>query len=306
MGVWIDTDMGFDDIAALMMVSRSDDVIDGVSLVFGNTELDGVRRNAAAAAKAFGWHFPIHEGRGAPLVAPMETAANVLGDTGIRTVGRHLPEADELPRSAAFTALCDWLAAAPEPRRILALGPLTNIAVLALARPDLAGRVDELVWMGGGVTGGNHTIWAEFNAYADPEALAVVLAHDIPLRMVDLDLCRRVRIGVETIAPVRSAGGALAEYLADMLAGYVEIGTLRGRTSVSVYDAVAGVAFITTGIVAFQPATISVDLCASETRGRTHVAMSPEAVPNASCATDVDADRVREILLQTLLAEAAR
>src|SRR5690348_16458183 len=59
MGVWIDTDMGFDDIAAILVVAQSEFEIDGISLVFGNAPLPQVRRNAAGAATAFGWKFPI-------------------------------------------------------------------------------------------------------------------------------------------------------------------------------------------------------------------------------------------------------
>lgn len=58
MGVWIDTDMGFDDIAAVLVVLHAAEEIDGVSLVFGNTPIEQVKRNAASAALAFGWNFP--------------------------------------------------------------------------------------------------------------------------------------------------------------------------------------------------------------------------------------------------------
>ncbi|RWX22928.1 nucleoside hydrolase, partial [Rhizobium leguminosarum] len=74
MGVWIDTDMGFDDIAAILVVAQSEFEIDGVSLVFGNTPLPQVRMNAAGAASAFGWRFPIHTGRAMPVLGKLETA----------------------------------------------------------------------------------------------------------------------------------------------------------------------------------------------------------------------------------------
>ena len=88
MGVWIDTDMGFDDIAAILVVDQSGLEIDGISLVFGNTPLPQVRANAAGAAQAFGWKFPIHAGRGQPVLAKLETAQAILGETGIPTIGK--------------------------------------------------------------------------------------------------------------------------------------------------------------------------------------------------------------------------
>ena len=137
MGVWIDTDMGFDDIAAILVVVQSEFEIDGVSLVFGNTPLPQVRMNAAGAASAFGWKFPIHTGRAMPVLGKLETAQAILGETGIPTSGKSLPQAAALAESDAFAALCRWLERKGQ-HRILALGPLTNIAAVALARPDLA------------------------------------------------------------------------------------------------------------------------------------------------------------------------
>ncbi|MBN8933031.1 MAG: nucleoside hydrolase, partial [Rhizobium pusense] len=127
MGVWIDTDMGFDDIAAILVVQSSGLAIDGISLVFGNATLQAVCGNAAGAVAAFGWSMPIHQGRAMPVLGALETAQCILGENGIPTVGQSLPDAAALPKSDAFAALCAWLEGEGE-RRILALGPLTNIA----------------------------------------------------------------------------------------------------------------------------------------------------------------------------------
>ncbi|MBB2755272.1 UNVERIFIED_ORG: purine nucleosidase [Rhizobium aethiopicum] len=306
MGVWIDTDMGFDDIAAILVVAQSEIDIDGVSLIFGNAPLPQVRRNAAGAATAFSWKFPIHTGRAVPVLGKLETAQAILGATGIPTIGRSLPEASALVESDAFAALCGWLEGEGQ-HRILALGPLTNIAAVALARPDLTARISDLVWMGGGVTSGNHTASAEFNALADPEALSIVIAHGLPLRMVDLDLCRKVLARPEDAEPVREAGGANAELIADMLSGYVSIGTSRGRPGMAIYDPCAAVAFIAPDIVSFRPARIDVELQGTLTRGRTVVeTRATHATFNAEFAADIDADSARAIILAALVNEARK
>ncbi|MBB3646742.1 purine nucleosidase [Rhizobium sp. BK619] len=306
MGVWIDTDMGFDDIAAILVVAQSDYAIDGVSLVFGNAPLPQVRSNAAGAASAFGWNFPIHTGRAMPVLGKLETAQAILGATGIPTIGKSLPEASALAESDAFAALCRWLDGQGQ-RRILALGPLTNIAAVALARPDLAARISDLVWMGGGVTSGNHTASAEFNALADPEALSIVIAHGLPLRMVDLDLCRKVLARPEDAEPVRNAGGANAELIADLFAGYIRIGTSRGRPGMAIYDPSAAVAFVAPDIVGFRPARIDVELQGSLTRGRTVVeTRATHATFNAQFAAEIDAERARGIILAALVNEARK
>jgi purine nucleosidase len=306
MGVWIDTDLGFDDIAAILVVRHSELVIDGVSLVFGNAPLEQVRRNAAGAKACFGWNFPIHVGRALPVLGALETAQSILGDTGIPTRGKMLPILAPIGGDAALPALCRWLKETPAPRRILALGPLTNIAALALAYPDVAARIDDLVWMGGGVTSGNHTASAEFNAYADPEAVAIVLAHKLPLRMVDLDLCRKVLLHPEDIEPVRNAGGRNAELLADFLEGFLDIAIKRGRKAMALYDPAAAAAFVA-DIATFTPARIDMELSGLHTRGRTVVETRPgKAEFNAHYASDIDSEAARAMIFGALVKEASR
>lgn len=307
MGVWIDTDMGFDDIAAILVVAHSRLQIDGMSLVMGNAPLDRVRANAAGAAAAFGWTFPIHAGRALPVLGRLETAQRILGEGGMASKGLMLQAAVDLPDSNAFEALCHWLEAGDEPRRILALGPLTNIAALALARPDLAARITELTWMGGGVTAGNHTASAEFNAYADPEALAIVLAHGLPLRMVDLDICRRVLAKPEDADCLRRTPGRNADLLADLLAGYIDIAISRGRPAMALYDPTAAAIFVAPEIAIFRHARIDVECAGHLTRGRTVVeTRASNATFNAHYASEIDAEMARVIVLGALVNEARR
>jgi len=307
MGVWIDTDMGFDDIAAILLVMHQGLAVDGISLSFGNTDLAQVRRNAAGAARAFGWTVPLHTGREKPVFAALETATAILGDTGIPTLGRTLPATDALPQGNAFLALGDWLSKDDGEKRILALGPLTNIAALALARPDLAAKISELVWMGGGLTSGNHTASAEFNALADPEALAIVLAHGLPLKMVDLDFCRKILATPADVEPIRAAGGRNADLLADMTGGFIDIAISRGRPAMALYDPAAAAAFARPDFVTWTPAHIAVECAGTLTRGRTVVeTRATHATFNAYYASGCDADLIRRIVFGALEAEAAK
>ena len=307
MGVWIDTDMGFDDIAAILTVDHAGLSIDGVSLVFGCSPLDQVRRNAAAARQVFGWTFPMSIGRESSVLAEIETAQRILGETGIPTLGRSLPDCGPEPGEAAFDALARWLETADAPRRILALGPLTNIAALVLARPDLAGRIDDLTWMGGGAGTGNHTASAEFNAYADPEAVAIVLAHGLPLRMVDLEFCRKILCRPEEAEHLRTLGGNNADLLADLFGGFVAIATSRGRPAMAFYDPAAAAAFACPELATFQPVAIAMELAGTLTRGRTVVETRASHGPfNAELAVEAERDQLKSVILDALAAEAAR
>ncbi|MCR4265876.1 nucleoside hydrolase [Nitratireductor sp. ZSWI3] len=303
--LWIDTDMGFDDIVAIMMVAASPRRIAGVSLVFGNAPLEQVRRNAAGAAKLLDWRFPVFAGATTAILGGIETPAHVLGPTGIPTRGKALPDAPPAAPSGALSALVSWLEGLEAPGEILALGPLTNIAILALARPDLIPNIACITWMGGGATRGNHTASAEFNAYADPEAVAIVLANALPLRVVDLDLCRQVLVSPDDLAPLEGLTSPRAKILADLLGAYIDIALTRGRPAMALYDPTAAAAVIDPDAFAFEPVHVTMELAGTHTRGRTIVDQRPHVVPNADWGMRADARRVRELALGALM-KAAR
>lgn len=309
MGIWIDTDMGFDDIAAVLCVIHGGKTIDGMSLVAGNSPLPQVASNAAAAANLFGWQFPIHQGRDRATLGTLETAERIMGPTGMVSAGKTLPNATLKPAKPAFDALCAWLqspAPAGDERHILALGPLGNIAALLLARPELAAKMDQITWMGGAFSLGNHTASAEYNAFADPEALAIVLAHNVPFRMVDLDLCRQVLAKPDDVPAIRQAGGKNAALLADLTEGYINIALTRGRTAMALFDPCAAIALTRDDVIEFAPAHITVDLNSGPSRGRTIIDPRPSSPKNGAYAVRVNATAARDMIFSALQAEAKK
>ncbi|MEO0679353.1 MAG: nucleoside hydrolase [Pseudomonadota bacterium] len=292
MGIWVDTDMSGDDVFALHLLVRHAQV-DGISLGFGVVPLPQVRANAAGACAAFGWSAPLHAGADRAVLGGLETAERILGPTGIRSRGGMLPAAEDRARSDALRALAAWLEGR-EAAEILALGPLTNLAVLALARPDLLPRIARITWMGGGVTSGNHTASAEFNAFADPEALAIVLSRGAPIRMIDLDACRRVQIDETDVAAL---GPGL---LADLLGGYLDIALERGRPSMALYDPVAAAAHLRPDLFRFRSVRLDAELGGLHARGRTIVETRHAETHNAEIAEDLDAEAVKRLCLSAL------
>ncbi|SLN70752.1 Pyrimidine-specific ribonucleoside hydrolase RihA [Roseivivax jejudonensis] len=288
--LWVDTDMGFDDLAALCLLDAAGMPVGGVSLVAGNVALEQVRRNAHGARAAFGWRWPVHDGAAAPLAGRTETAVAILGSMGMRSAGRHLPTVESTASPVSATeAIASWIGEGG--RRILALGPLTNLAHLVEAYPVAAERV-EIVWMGGSAGPGNHTAAAEFNAFADPEALARLIACGVSLSMVGLDVCRQVQVSHADAVRMRG-NGPRAELLADLLEGYVNI---AGTGRMALYDPVAAAFCVAHDCVKFAPARLDVELNGTLTRGMTVIEWrAHRAAPNARIATQADASRIRDL-----------
>ena len=307
--VWIDTDMGFDDLAAVLTVAQTPQwTIDGMSLVAGNAPLDVVIDNALRSAACFDWRFPIHAGRAAPLAGELVTAQNILGSDAMASAGRSLPGArTALASDDAVAALGDWLASAAEPATVLALGPLTNLAALLQQRPALAARIAQLMWMGGSAGPGNHTAAAEFNAAVDPQAINIVLDAGVPLQMVGLDACRQVRVHARDAEALRAIGGDKAELLADLLLGYVRIASPDASLPMSLYDPTAAAALVAPGGMSFRPAHVVAECRGEHTRGMTVVEwrVPRRAEANAQVAAVADEPGLRRVVLEALARAAA-
>jgi purine nucleosidase len=302
--VWIDTDMGFDDLAAVLTVVHTPGwVVDGLSLVAGNAPLDVVTDNALRSAAFFQWRFPIHQGAGRPLAGPLVTAQNILGVDAMKSAGRQLPLArSKLVPGDAFTALAAYLEARTEPAIVLALGPLTNIAQLLQQRPDLAQRIGQLVWMGGSAGAGNHSAAAEFNAAVDPEAVQVVLDAAVPFHMVGLDACRQVRVHADDAQALRQLGTERGAILADLLLGFVCIASAGGHLPMPLYDPTAAAALVCAAGMAWRDAHIVTELEGRHTRGMTVVEfrVPRKASANARVASVADEALLRKTVLDAL------
>lgn len=263
MRLWVDTDFGFDDLWALLLLRRFGAVVEGISLVAGNTPLNQVALNAMGAREAFGIDAPLHKGAARPLLREAETAQRILGETGMPTRGRTLPPGrGPEPQDGAISALAAWLERGDGPRNLLALGPLTNIAALIRQTPEAARRITRLVWMGGGDGTGNHTPAAEFNAFADPEAAEIVARAGLPFEVVDLSFCRKVQFGPGDMPECD-------DLIADLLGGYLDIGLSRGRAGMAIYDPLAALAMIRPDLFQFEPCRMMVSLSPGASYGAT-------------------------------------
>ena len=161
MGLWVDTDFGFDDLWALLVLEVGGIDIDGVSLVAGNSQLEQVCANAFGAIHHFGFSWTIFKGAEGPLLRPLETAESILGPKGMRSRGQFLPNVPAFPVREALPALETWLDS-EGPKDVLAIGPLTNLALAYRSFPEKLQRLGSLTWMGASRARGNHTEHAEY------------------------------------------------------------------------------------------------------------------------------------------------
>jgi purine nucleosidase len=174
----IDTDPGVDDALALLMAFADErhEVI-GLTVAAGNVGLDYTVRNALKLCEVAGRDdVPVFAGTADPLVYPAEDAAHVHGRDGFGDVDLPASARKAEAEHAALAILRLSHEHAGE-LTLVALGPLTNIALALKLDPTLPQRVKRFLVMGGAINGhGNITPVAEFNIAFDPEAAHIVFS----------------------------------------------------------------------------------------------------------------------------------
>ncbi len=304
--VLIDCDPGQDDALALLLALGSPELdVIGVTAVAGNQTLDKTTLNALRVLELAGRSdIPVAAGAERPLVGELVVAADAHGETGLDGVNLPPPSARAVPEHAK-----DFLAARLEasevPVTLVALGPLTNVALLLEDHPRATARIERIVLMGGAVNEGNQTPSAEFNIWIDPEAAARVFESGLDVTMVGLDVTNKAVLANADADGLRGAG-PVAEAAADMIDFYLGFyNEAYDHGGAPIHDAVALAHVFRSDLLTVESRRVDVDTSDGICRGRTVVDMrlrtsGPE--PNAHVAVDIDADGFRSLLLERLRA----
>jgi purine nucleosidase len=194
----IDTDPGQDDAVAILLALASPDEINvlGITAVAGNVPLALTAKNARIVCELAGKpQVPVYAGCDRPLGRDLVTAEHVHGQTGLN--GPKLPDPKMLLQDGhGVDFIIETLRALPSGTVTLCpLGPLTNIATAFTKAPDIVGKVQEIILMGGAYFEvGNITPTAEFNIYVDPQAADIVFRSGAPITVMSLDVTHKVLV----------------------------------------------------------------------------------------------------------------
>jgi inosine-uridine nucleoside N-ribohydrolase len=288
--VIIDCDPGHDDAMALLLALGSPELeLVAVTTVAGNQTIDKVTANALRVLDVAGaTEIPVAAGADRALVHPARVAAEVHGDTGLD--GPDQPPPSRSPETVHAVELMAR-ALRERPLTLIPLGPLTNVALLLATHPELAGRIDRIVLMGGAIDLGNVTPAAEFNIWVDPEAAHRVLTAGVDVTMVTLDVTHRAMLSKERAEALRATGRAGA-VVADLHAFYRRFHEeIYGHSDTPVHDALAVAHVIRPDVITTEHLAVEVDVTQGPSRGRTVVdrLRRTRRPPNAHVSTDVDA-----------------
>ncbi len=317
--VIVDTDPGIDDAMALAYLRATPSVrLVALTTVFGNAAVDDTTRNACWLAARLGIDAPVHRGAGGPLHRPrLPSPVHVHGANGLGDVALAGAPHAAAP-GVAHEAIVELVRAAPGRISLLALGPLTNLALALRAAPDVAGLVREVVVMGGafGWQGrrGNVSPVAEANVHNDPEAADLVFGAGWPVTVVGLDVTSRCVLPAAQALALRDRAGDAGRLLYDISRQYEALYREHdGLEGCCLHDVTAATCLVDPSMFRFETGPIRVvtsGIAVGQTIQRPLATRFPpgawdHAPPQRSCA-DLDVARVLDTYLGTLEAAAQR
>jgi inosine-uridine nucleoside N-ribohydrolase len=297
----LDCDPGHDDAIALVVATRHTNLL-GITTVAGNAPLESTTHNAIVLRDMLGIDVPVHAGASRPLIAPPRHAGYVHGESGLD--GADLPPPSGPPASHDAIAFIINTVRVHDGVWLVAIGPMTNIALALRTAPDIASRIAGISFMGGGLFG-NRTATAEFNIWADPEAAAIVMGYGGPLIMAGLDVTYQLQATPDRIQQVRDLPGRLAATLADLLTFFS--GTYISRHAdmlgAAVHDPVAVMALTHPELFTRSFSHVVVETAGEHTRGMTVIdqrTLLDRPEPNCDRLVDVDGDAAWAVVTEAI------
>ena len=303
----IDTDPGVDDAVAILLALASPELeVVALTTVTGNVHLEKTTLNARRLLDLAGRpDVVVAAGMAEALAGSPAHEGGVHGEDGLGDLDWEEPSVPVHPDGAV-----EVLRAAIEagPLTVVAIGPLTNLAVLLQRHPGIEREVEHVVIMGGASFQGNVTPAAEFNIWVDPEAARIVFAAEWRLTLMPLDLTHQAFLNDEDLAYFNSLGSEVGRRVAAMLEPYAQFhDRWYGNRDIIMHDAMAVYEVLDDAAIEKQGVRVAVEVDGVHSRGATFIDRRRELADSpVRVGLRVDNDLFRTRLRERLATYADR
>ena len=270
--ILIDSDPGIDDSLAILLAIASPELsLEGLSIVHGNCSLEQAVKNGLSILElGNASNIPVAAGCELPLVQASLLAPETHGNTGLGYA--KLPE----PRTRPIVQhgsdfLIDKIMSNPGEFTLVAVGPLTNIALAIRKEPGLVKAIKEIIIMGGAIRHeGNTTALAEFNTYVDPHAAHIVFHAGIPTTLVPLDVTYQCILMASDVERLLKIDSPIPQFIRETTNFYMEFhDNFQGIKGCVINDPLALALTFAPELCDYQELPVDVDISGGVSTGKT-------------------------------------
>jgi len=270
--ILIDTDPGIDDSLAILLALASPELsLEGISVVHGNCSLEQATINGLSILELVrAGHIPLAKGCELPLVQPSLLAPETHGNTGLGYA--KLPEPRIKPTvQHGSDFLIEKILSNPGEMTLVAVGPLTNVALAIRKEPQIVSALKELIIMGGAIRHeGNQTALAEFNTYVDPHAAHIVYHAGISTTLVPLDVTYQCVLTSQDVERMQKIDSSIPGFIKDATDFYMEYhDAYQGVKGCVINDPLALALTFAPELCDYEELPVDVDISGGVSMGKT-------------------------------------
>ena len=303
--LWLDCDTGTDDAVAIMTAHALDELeIVGISAMCGNTSQQNAFYNTHRICGLIGANYPVYPGAESPLITKLNYGVAFHGENGLGDVELPVPEDAVINSEKGWDALYRTAMEYEGQLRLVATGPLTNLAIAFSKYPRLPQMLHSVLIMGGAASFGNVTPAAEFNIHADPHAAQMVFKSGIKIYMFGLDVTLQEYFTDDDLNELEATGTKCGKFTHDCLQGAMKSLKKIGLPGVSIHDACPVVYLVYPDMFKMEEAGVFIETQGKYTMGKTVTDLYSDRQfeeKNAYVGTYVDKDRYIELLKNCII-----
>lgn len=265
----IDTDPGTDDAIAILLALNSQElIVEALTIVPGNVTASQGLENALRLVTLAGRpDLPVAAGAQKPILQKLVTTES-HGPEGMANVSMPPAQCQPDPRFGP-DLIIELAHEYPHDITLVPLGPLTNLSLALAKDPAIASLVEEVVLMGGSVSGGNVNAVAEFNIYVDPEAAQIVFTGGWPITMVGLEIAQSALFKPNHLAQLKKTKGRQNDFVVEVLEHRICQSRTYGFDGTPLYDPAAMAAVIDRSLITTELWNLNVETRGEFTRAQT-------------------------------------
>lgn len=295
----LDCDPGHDDAIAILLAGQKDKInLLGISTISGNQTIEKTSQNAINLVNFLKIDVPVAIGSNIPLVREKMICEEIHGKTGLD--GFTFPKYDRNFSKISGAELIIDLARKNEHVIIVATGPLTNVALALRFAPDIKEHIDEIIFMGGSVDNGNVSPAAEFNILVDPEAAHIVLNSGLKVKMIGLNVTRKVLVSKEIVQRMDKIHNSASDLFVKLMTVFNanQAKTFNNFIGGPLHDPVTIASLLDESLVTYQRMNVTIDLSHGPSYGRTNCDVYDylKLPKNCFVAMDINANRFWDII----------